>query len=207
MTFIFFFFFFSEKTSLDISCESSAKQTIHMKCQGFFSLKKMSSAAVVIGALRVKTIIKCGIWQPVKFQLVSRFWTRLKMKCFFFVFFLSYLWINVANINSEIRLKIISFQERRDELKFYRLSGARFMFLLIPYINSSNSSFFFFFFFWDNKLSNFEEYEAFQLLIRDRNLAFNLDSAQNYTFVFSPLEAVLLLKIHSFYCLLTYSYF
>ena len=27
-----FFFYFSEKTSLDISCESSAKQMIHMKC-------------------------------------------------------------------------------------------------------------------------------------------------------------------------------
>ena len=27
------FFYFSEKTSLDISCELSAKQTIHMKCQ------------------------------------------------------------------------------------------------------------------------------------------------------------------------------
>ena len=33
------FFFFSEKTSLDISCESSARQTIHMKCQDLFSLK------------------------------------------------------------------------------------------------------------------------------------------------------------------------
>ena len=53
------FFYFSEKTSLDISCESSAKQTIHMKCQDLFSLKnnnkkKLSSAAVVIGALRIK---------------------------------------------------------------------------------------------------------------------------------------------------------
>ena len=28
--------FFSEKTSLDISCESSAKQMIHMKCQDLF---------------------------------------------------------------------------------------------------------------------------------------------------------------------------
>ena len=34
-----FFFFFSEKTSLDISCKSSAKQMIHMKCQDLFSLK------------------------------------------------------------------------------------------------------------------------------------------------------------------------
>ena len=56
------FFYFSEKTSLDISCESSAKQTIHIKCKDLFSLKnkkknykKLSSAAVVIGALRVKS--------------------------------------------------------------------------------------------------------------------------------------------------------
>ena len=55
----FFFYYFLEETSLDISCELSAKQTIHMKCQDLFSLKKkikkkLSSAAVVIGALRVK---------------------------------------------------------------------------------------------------------------------------------------------------------
>ena len=55
----FHFFNFSKKTSLDISCESSAKQTIHIKYQDLFSLKnlkkkkfKMSSAAVVIGALK-----------------------------------------------------------------------------------------------------------------------------------------------------------
>ena len=52
--FCFVLFFFSEKTSLDISLELSAKQTIHMKCQDLFSLKiKMLSAAVVIGALRI----------------------------------------------------------------------------------------------------------------------------------------------------------
>ena len=38
---------------------SSAKQTIHMKCQELFALKnkkkKLSSAAVVIGVLRVNT--------------------------------------------------------------------------------------------------------------------------------------------------------
>ena len=57
------FYYFSEKTSLDISCESSAWQTICMKCQDLFSLKKkkkkkkkkkLLSAAVVIGVLRVK---------------------------------------------------------------------------------------------------------------------------------------------------------
>ena len=34
-----FFYYFSEKTSLDISFESSAWQMIHMKCQDLFSLK------------------------------------------------------------------------------------------------------------------------------------------------------------------------
>ena len=53
-----FIFYFSEKTSLDISCESSAWQTIHMKCQDLFSFEnkkrsKLSSAIVVIGALKV----------------------------------------------------------------------------------------------------------------------------------------------------------
>ena len=55
------FFLFSEKTSPNISCELSAKQTMHMKCQDLFSLKntkkkkkKMLSAALVIGALMVK---------------------------------------------------------------------------------------------------------------------------------------------------------
>ena len=58
------FFFFSGKTSLDISCESSAKQTIHMKCQDLFSLKNkkkqqktLSSAAVVICASRFKVML------------------------------------------------------------------------------------------------------------------------------------------------------
>ena len=47
MTILIFFFYFQMKTSLDISCESSAWQTIHMKYQDLFSLKneKMSSAA------------------------------------------------------------------------------------------------------------------------------------------------------------------
>ena len=50
---------------LDISSESSAKQTIHLKCQALFSLKdnlktsRMSSAAISLGALRV------NIWQYV----------------------------------------------------------------------------------------------------------------------------------------------
>ena len=37
--FFLYSFSFSEKTSLDISCKSSAWQTIYMKCQDLFSLK------------------------------------------------------------------------------------------------------------------------------------------------------------------------
>ena len=32
----------------------------------------------------INTTIKCGIWQPVKFHLVSRFWTGSKLKWFFY---------------------------------------------------------------------------------------------------------------------------
>ena len=49
--FFIFFFDFSSKICLDVSCKSSAKQTIHMKYQDIFSLKnekrktiRMSSA-------------------------------------------------------------------------------------------------------------------------------------------------------------------
>ena len=48
----------------------------------------------------INMIIKCGIWQPVKSKLVFHFWTGSKIKWFFF---LSYLWINVGSINSDIR--------------------------------------------------------------------------------------------------------
>ena len=40
MTFLFFLFYFSEKIRLDISFESFAEQTIHMKYQVLFSLKE-----------------------------------------------------------------------------------------------------------------------------------------------------------------------
>ena len=43
----------------------------------------------------INKITKCGTWQAVKFQLISRFWNEM--------IFISYLWINVANINSETR--------------------------------------------------------------------------------------------------------
>ena len=52
------YYYFNEKIRLDISCESSAWQTIHMKCQAEFSPEKkinMSSAAVVIRTLGIKS--------------------------------------------------------------------------------------------------------------------------------------------------------
>ena len=62
-------------------------------------------------------------------------------------FSLSYLWINVGNIN-------ISFQEW-DYLKFYRLSGATFY-------DCINTIYQFIKPFLDNKVSVFEEYGAFK---------------------------------------------
>ena len=60
--FILFYYYFYREKRLVISCESSARQTIHMICQALFSLKsttkiKMSSAAVVISTLQVT--LKC----------------------------------------------------------------------------------------------------------------------------------------------------
>ena len=55
----YFVFVFSGEIRLDISCESSARQTIHMKFQVLFShiinTKKyrISSGTILLGALRV----------------------------------------------------------------------------------------------------------------------------------------------------------
>ena len=68
----------------------------------------------------INKVIKCGTWQPVKFQLVSVFELDQKLNV------LSYLWINVGNMNLEIWYKIHFVSRTRDLLKFYRLSGATF---------------------------------------------------------------------------------
>ena len=58
LNFLFIIIKFAEKISLDIWCESSAWQMIHIKFQDFILWKEMKvklfSAAVVIGAWRVK---------------------------------------------------------------------------------------------------------------------------------------------------------
>ena len=68
-------------------------------------LKKIDILLSKKGLKNIDTIIKRGTWQSVKFQLVSRSWTGSKIIEMIFVVFR----INVANINSEIRWKIISF--------------------------------------------------------------------------------------------------
>ena len=124
------------------------KDSIFLKNRHFFLSKK----GLIKLIYSIDTIIKCDIWQPVKFQLVSRFWTGSKMK-----WFLSYLWINVGNINSELRYKIISFQEWETNCSFtvchfYDCINTiyQFMIALIPYIILKP--------FLDNKMSIFEVY-------------------------------------------------
>ena len=61
--------------------DKTFKGSIFLKNRHFIIQEKFNK--LIYG---INTIIKCGFWQHVKFQFVSR----------------SYLWINVANINSEI---------------------------------------------------------------------------------------------------------
>ena len=71
----------------------------------------------------INTIIKDGIWQPVKFQLVSHVLTGSKMKLFFYR--ISELML--ATLIQRFDKKKNHFVSRtRDQLKFYRLSGATF---------------------------------------------------------------------------------
>ena len=63
-TLLFFNFYLSKKIRIDISCESSARQRIHMKYQILFSLEnnekifKNVVSAFVIGALRVNSVYR-----------------------------------------------------------------------------------------------------------------------------------------------------
>ena len=66
------------QTSLDISCESSAKQTIHMKYQDLFSLKNKKKIKILecrllqtlLGALRVKGHLRqCGLFRKINYML------------------------------------------------------------------------------------------------------------------------------------------
>ena len=55
------------------------------------------------------TIIKCGIWQPVKFQLVSRFWNEI-------------IFYRISEYEyNKISFHFLSSSKTSDYLKFYRL--------------------------------------------------------------------------------------
>ena len=62
----FFFFFFSKKISLDILCELSAMQTIHIKYQDLFSMKNKKKKLeclllqILLGTLRVNLYDSLG---------------------------------------------------------------------------------------------------------------------------------------------------
>ena len=70
--------------------------------------------------------------------------------------FLSYLWINVGNINSAIRLKIISLQERETKWNFTGCRVPHFMIVRIYTIYQIIKSLL------DNKMFIFEEYGTFK---------------------------------------------
>ena len=51
--------FFSEKKRLDISCDSAARQIIHVKCRVFFSLKKIQ--CLIFSEYYNKNIAYCSL--------------------------------------------------------------------------------------------------------------------------------------------------
>ena len=105
----------------------------------------------------INMIIKCGIWQPVKFQLVCHFWTGSKMKCFFF--FSELMLATLIQRYYKESFHFWSNSRTRDYLKFKRLSGATFYnrinIILYQFIKP----------FFDNtyKMSLYEEYGAFNI--------------------------------------------
>ena len=59
--------YFSEKNGIDISCELSAWQMIHMKCQDLFSLKKKKKIKILSAAI----IFKVGNYFTCVLQIVD----------------------------------------------------------------------------------------------------------------------------------------
>ena len=93
---IFFYFFFSEKTRLDILCELPVMQTIHKKCQDLFSLKTSLDILCELSAFLWKQVLilyvnrllsrqftwnvkTCFLW---KFKKISRQFTWNVKTCF-----------------------------------------------------------------------------------------------------------------------------
>ena len=95
----------------------------------------------------------CGIGQPVKFHLVSPFWTGSKMK-----WFLSYLWINVGNIIFRDTIKNHFISRTRGWLKFYRLSG-------VTFYDCVNTIYQFIKLFLDTKISTLRNMEPLSIVM------------------------------------------
>ena len=98
----------------------------------------------------INTIIKCSIWQPVKFQLVSLFLNWIKNDIFFYR--ISELML--ATLSQRYNKKSFHFKDRR-LTEILRAVRCHILWLfLIPYINLLSLS-------WIKKMSIFEEYGAF----------------------------------------------
>ena len=87
----------------------------------------------------IKTIVKCGIWQPVKFDLVSRSWNEM-------IFYrISELMLpTLIQIYDKKHFNFWSSSNTSDLMKFYRLSDAIFY-------DSINTIYQFIKPFWDKK--------------------------------------------------------
>ena len=92
----------------------SLKGSIFLKNRHFF-LSKKGSINLIYG---INMIIKCGIWQPVKFQLVSHFLTGSKMKWLFYI--ISELMSATLILRYDKQsFHFWSSSRTRDKLKFY----------------------------------------------------------------------------------------
>ena len=66
-----------------VSLTNTVKGSIFLKNRHFFFSQERFNKLIY----GIDTIIKCGIWQPVKFQLISHFWSGSKMKWFLLYFY------------------------------------------------------------------------------------------------------------------------
>ena len=92
----------------------------------------------------INTIIKCGIWQPVKLKLSLSFLNWIKNEMIFYR--ISELML--ATLIQRYDKKIISFQERETNWNFTGCQVPHFMIVLIPYINLLNLSWIIKFYNW-----------------------------------------------------------
>ena len=117
----------------------------------------LSKKGLINWYIRVVLIIKCGIWQPVKFQLISHFLNWIKTKMIFSRIFELMLAILILWYDK----KIISFQEPETNWNFTDCQVPHFMIVLMPYTNLLNLS-------WILKCLCFEQkYENDQIFLSE----------------------------------------